>query len=95
MIITEKIKILITYRNLEHWTKLGYSVYVGQTIEVPPALLSAGSNYLIKCKCDLCGIEKNVVFKNYISYGNTWNSYYCLRCSQDKRKDSRKRNEEN
>ena len=44
------------------------------------------------CKCDACGVEKEVIFKNYIKYGNTWGVYYCRKCSESKRKKTLRKN---
>ena len=54
--------------------------------------MSKGSHYKIVCKCDGCGIEKEVIFKNYIKYDNIWGEYYCRKCSERKRKETLRKN---
>jgi late competence protein required for DNA uptake (superfamily II DNA/RNA helicase) len=54
--------------------------------------MSKGSHYKIKCKCDSCGIEKEVIFKNYVKYDNPWGEYYCRKCSEVKRKETLRKN---
>ena len=47
--------------------------------------LSKGSHTLIYCKCDICGVEKNMEYRTY--YKNTKNLtelYYCHKCSRIK-----------
>ena len=63
-----------------------------KTIEIPIELLSTGSHYKIECKCDGCGVQKEVIFKNYVKYDNRWGEYYCRKCSESKRKATLKEN---
>jgi hypothetical protein len=87
MILTREIIIKINESNFSYWTELGYDdVIIGETIIIPIELLSVGSHYKIDCKCDGCGIIKEVIFKNYVKYDNNWGEYYCRKCSEKKRK---------
>jgi hypothetical protein len=86
MILTREIDIKITESNLSYYDNLGYDVFIGEYIKIPIELLSKGSHYKIKCKCDSCGIEKDVIFKNYVKYDNNWGDYNCRKCSEIKRK---------
>lgn len=88
MILTRTIIIKITNQNLDQYLNLGYDIILGDNLEIPIELLPKGSNIKIRCKCDTpdCGVEKDVIFKNYIRYGNEWNKYYCRKCSEIKRK---------
>ena len=54
--------------------------------------MSKGSHYKIKCKCDGCGVEKEVIFKNYVKYDNKFGEYYCRKCSESKRKETLRKN---
>ena len=93
MILTRTTTIKISTQNLEHYLNLGYDIALGDVLEIPIELLPKGSNIMIRCKCDTpgCGIEKDVIFKNYIKYGNEWNKYLCRKCSEIKRKNTLKR----
>jgi hypothetical protein len=86
MILTREIDIKITESNLSYYENLGYDIFIGEYIKIPIELLSKGSHYKIKCKCDSCGVEKDVIFKNYIKYDNKWGEYFCRKCSEYKRK---------
>jgi late competence protein required for DNA uptake (superfamily II DNA/RNA helicase) len=88
MILTREIKVKVIESNLHYYENLGYEVSLGEELLIPIELLSKGSHYKIKCKCDLCGIEKEVIFKNYVKYDNNWGQYYCRKCSEGKRKKS-------
>jgi len=92
MILTREIEIKITESNFSYYENLGYEVTIGELLAIPIDLLSKGSHYIIRCKCDNCGIEKDVIFKNYIKYGNKWGEYYCRKCSECKRKESLQKN---
>lgn len=92
MILTREITIKITESNYQYYEDLGYDVSIGENLLIPTELMSKGSHYKIKCKCDSCGIEKDVIFKNYIKYDNNWGDYYCRKCSEKKRKETLRRN---
>jgi hypothetical protein len=88
MIITREITIKITESNFQYYDNLGYELVIGENILLPIELLSKGSHYKIKCQCDSCGIQKDVIFKNYIKYDNKWGEYKCRKCSEKKRKET-------
>lgn len=92
MILTRQIQVKIIESNLQYFEDMGYEVSIGEKIDIPVELLSKGSHHKIKCKCDGCGIEKDVIFKNYVKYDNQWGYYYCRKCSEKKRKASLKKN---
>lgn len=92
MILTRVIDIKINESNFQYYEDLGYDVTIGENIQIPIELMSKGSHYKIECKCDGCGIEKDVIFKNYIKYDNNWGEYYCRKCSEVKRKKTLREN---
>ena len=92
MILTREIHIKISEANYQYYDDLGYEVIIGEDIRIPIELMSKGSHHKIKCKCDDCGIEKDVIFKNYIKYDNVWGEYYCRKCSEKKRKKTLRKN---
>lgn len=92
MILTREITIKITESNYQYYEDLGYDVSIGENLIIPVELMSKGSHYKIKCKCDYCGVEKDVIFKNYVKYDNTWGDYNCRKCSEKKRKDTLRKN---
>lgn len=92
MILSREINVKITESNYNYYDDLGYDVYISEEIVIPVELLPKGSHYKIKCKCDNCGIEKEVIYKNYLKYDNDWGDYYCRRCSEVKRKETLRKN---
>ena len=92
MILSREINVKITESNYNYYDDLGYDVYISEEIVIPVELLPKGSHYKIKCKCDTCGIEKEVIYKNYLKYDNDWGDYYCRRCSEVKRKETLRKN---
>jgi hypothetical protein len=92
MILSREINVKITESNYNYYDDLGYDVYISEEIVIPVELLPKGSHYKIKCKCDTCGIEKEVIYKNYLKYDNIWGDYYCRKCSEVKRKETLRKN---
>ena len=92
MILTREIEIKINESNYQYYDDLGYDVAIGEIIKIPIELMSKGSHYKLKCKCDGCGIEKEVIFKNYVKYDNNFGEYYCRKCSESKRKETLRKN---
>lgn len=92
MILTREIEVKINESNFGYYENLGYDPSLGELIKIPVELLSKGSHFKIKCKCDQCGVEKEVIFKNYIKYGNKWGEYHCRKCSEKKRKETLRKN---
>lgn len=92
MILTREIEIKISESNFQYYEDLGYDLSIGEIIKIPIELMSKGSHYKIKCKCDTCGLEKDVIFKNYIKYDNKWGDYFCRKCSETKRKKTLREN---
>ena len=92
MILSREINVKITESNYNYYYDLGYDVYISEEIVIPVELLPKGSHYKIKCKCDTCGVEKEVIYKNYLKYDNIWGDYYCRKCSEIKRKETLRKN---
>lgn len=86
MILTKTIKVKITKSNIYHYMNVGYmNISLGDIIDIPVELLTNGSHRIIKCKCDKCGKEKDIQFKNYIRYYNKWGTYKCRKCVDKER----------
>ena len=93
MILTREIEIKIHESNYQDYEDLGYDISIGEIIIIPVGLLPNGSHYKVKCKCDGCGTEKEVIYKNYLKYDNkNWGDYSCRKCSEVKRKETLRKN---
>jgi hypothetical protein len=93
MILTRQITVKINESNFSYYENLGYEeIIIGEELLIPIELLSKGSHFKIKCQCDKCGIEKDVIYKNYVKYDVNWGEYYCRKCSEYKRKQTLQQN---
>jgi hypothetical protein len=92
MILTREIEIKISESNYQHYIDFGYDVTIGEIITIPVELLPKGSHHKILCKCNNCGLEKDVIYKNYLKYDNNWGDYFCRKCSEAKRKETLRKN---
>jgi formylmethanofuran dehydrogenase subunit E len=85
MIVDKKIKINITTRNITYFKNKGYKVEIFNMLEINVKDLPSKSNIKIKAKCDKCGKERSVIYKNYMNYlKNNNNLYLCKICSHEK-----------
>lgn len=85
MLITQKVIVKIHPSNMKYYNNLGYNdIGVGDEIEVNVDNLKRGSHITIKCKCDGCGIEKEIGYRNYLKYIKNDGNYLCRKCSQKK-----------
>lgn len=88
MILTEHVELRITKQNIDNYKK--YNPILYETIKVDPIDLSKGSHVIIKTSCDICGSEKDMMFKTYFKLINQDkdNKCYCQKCSREKIKES-------
>lgn len=86
MILTKNIDITINPSNFKHFKELGYlKIKKGSIINIPIVDLNCGSNYIINVKCDICGNEKKLSYRNYLKSFNNQNIYCCSsKCAKDK-----------
>jgi len=86
MLITEKIKIKIINKNIEHFNNLGYNVKYGDIIEVLTNDLMPYCKRKIEIICDICGKEKNTSYQNYYIQHQKHNLDTCKKCKTIKNK---------
>lgn len=74
-------------RYITRYRNLGYVVKPGDEIEIPIEHLSIGSHVKIKVKCDVCGKEKEVMYKSFNYQTNNNSDIYTCNgfCSNIKR----------
>jgi hypothetical protein len=85
MILTNKIKVKISKKNIEHFKNLGKKIKLQDIVEINPEELNNGSHILIEVKCDICNKEKELSYQKYVK--NIKNGGYyacCSKCAQDK-----------
>jgi len=85
MILTKEVKITVANSNIKLLLNLGYTnLKCRQKIIIPIENLYKGSGYSILAKCDFCGKEKNIRYRDYIKILGEENRYYCRKCAQNK-----------
>jgi len=77
MILTDKVKIKIFSSNLKHYNSIGFDVKYGDVIEIRPELLSKGSHHKVLVKCDVCGFERELIYKRYYDNVSIYDTYCC------------------
>lgn len=92
MILTKTVNVLITSSNYSHFEDLDYDVFIGERIDISVEHLQSGSQKKILCQCDICGDQKEIMFKSYLQYNNSWGDYTCRKCSEYKRKETMLKN---
>jgi len=89
MILTDKVKIKISKKNIKHFENLGMNVNLKDEIIINPEQLNKGNYIKIKVKCDVCENEKELMFKKYLKNIKNGGFYACSsKCSQKKVKDT-------
>lgn len=89
MIITNQISIRMNGKNRKHFESLGYEYQDREIILIPVSHLPRKSHSKIRGRCDICDIEKEVQYVNYMNnYENR--GYYCcsIKCSRKKYKET-------
>ena len=86
MIITEKIEMRVTHRNIEHFLKLGYNVKNWDLLEIPISDLNKSSHRKVEIKCDICGKISTQSYRDYNGYIENQGFYACQECNLIKRK---------
>lgn len=90
MIICKKVEIVGNPKTLKHYKDLGYEISVGKKINVKIKDLTLGSHVKILAKCDVCGLEKKLMYQKYINNTNNYHNQYCCsdKCANNKRKNT-------
>ena len=82
MIISEEIEVILNNANLKHYYSLGYQeLKSGNKLVVPIEHLTNGSHAIVKVKCDICGKEKDLMYRFYIKSLKSNGFYVCPKCS--------------
>ena len=86
MIITKKVEIILNSANMKHFHNLGYNeLKRNEKLIVPIEDLTKSSHAIIKVKCDICGHEKDLMYRFYSKNFNNQGFYCCSeKCSRIK-----------
>lgn len=89
MILSKTVKLKINSKTITHYKKLGYDVKVNEIYEIKVEDLTKGSKAEIIVKCDVCGEEKNIEYREYCRNTKNYNIFCCSNsCSTIKNKET-------
>ena len=95
MILTDTVKIGITYNNIRHYSNFYNNLKIGNKIEIKINQLPIGSHQLILSKCDICGKEKNIPYRDYLKSFNNLKIFTCNHCKNIKNENTKKEKYDN
>lgn len=81
MIIDKEIEIIVNNQNLEHYKNKGYNAVYREKLIVKVLDLTIGSHYKINVRCDNCGIDNIVEYRQLKGSDN----YLCNSCAAKSR----------
>ena len=84
MLVDEKILINISYRNITHYRKIGYYPILNKKLEIFTFELPSSSHEVVSVKCELCNIERELMYCKYIENKKRMGFYGCKSCSRNK-----------
>lgn len=90
MIRAVKIKIKISYNNINHFKKNFGNIKIGDGLIIEPNQLPPGSHKMVDCVCDICGLEKKLPYRDYLKSSNNGGYFSCNKCKKEKIKNTLK-----
>ena len=91
MILDKEITIKFNPANKKHYESLGYKFVYDGNITIPIEHLNKTSHTKINVKCDICGEEKRIAYRRYITNVERNGKYICNKHSYDRLKESNKK----
>ncbi|NPV12800.1 MAG: hypothetical protein HPY57_13525 [Ignavibacteria bacterium] len=88
MILTKKLTIKTTNKNITHYKNLGYEIKSGDIIEIIPDELPFSSKTIIEVSCDICNKTQKISIFSYRRNINNYGYYTCKKCSDNKKKET-------
>lgn len=85
MILTNKIEIKTTNKNIGYYNSIGFDVKSGDMITIIPEQLPKSSKLKIEVECDNCHQKLNILYHSYFRNIED-GSYHCKKCSSLKSK---------
>jgi len=86
MIISKDAEVILNSANFKHFYSLGYTdLKKGNKLVVPVEHLNRGSHVVVKVKCDVCGKEKDLMYRYYVKSLKKHDFYVCgSKCGRKK-----------
>lgn len=88
MLISNEIEICATGQLLTHLKELNYNIKSHQKLIIPIKDLPKNTRKKVKVKCDICGKEYNIIYKNYLSNIEKYGFLTCNKCKNIKTKQT-------
>jgi hypothetical protein len=90
MLLTKELKIRVNSTGLKHYIEKGYNVKVGEEIIINTNDLTKSSMYKVRVKCDVCGLEKELIYNKYLKNIEKYDLYTCSnKCAHIKNKKTK------
>jgi hypothetical protein len=87
MIVNKFIEIKITKKNINHFIQFYKDIKLRDIIQIDPKHLQNNSNTYVDVSCDLCGVNRNIIYQAYYRNINSCEEYpiyTCDKCSHVK-----------
>ena len=87
MILTKNIEVKVV--QTKYWLNQGLDVKNGDIIHIPPSLLPPNSSYKVLVECDICQIQYELTYKNYLRNIKQQGFLTCKKCNHIKTKKTK------
>lgn len=84
MLLNDKIKVNISFRNITHYRKLGYNPVLNKKLEIDTSHLPSSSHVKVLVKCELCNNTRELLYCKYVENKKRYGFYSCKSCSRNK-----------
>lgn len=82
MILTKNIEISISSSNIRHFSSFNYKeLKIGNKILISTDHLCKGSRSIITSRCDICEVERNITYRDYLKTYKKYSFYTCSKCA--------------
>ena len=88
MIITKDIEVTATGVLLKHLKNLGYDIKSHQKLKIPVKDLPENTRKIVLARCDVCGKEYEITYKNYLLSIKNGGYLSCNKCKGEKSKNT-------
>ena len=83
-LINNLIKVNISYRNITHYRKIGYSPVLNKDLEIKITDLPSVSHVKVDVCCSLCKRTNKIQYCKYLQNIRNYGFYGCRNCSREK-----------
>lgn len=94
MIVNKFVEVKITKKNINHFIQFYKDIKLKDIIQIDPQHLQNNSNTYVDVSCDICGLNRNIIYQAYYRNINSCEEYpiyTCDKCSHVKIKSYNKK----